>query len=593
MDTQGNSMLRVQIGPVQDFIAAARISRDLWSGSYLLSRLMAAGVHALKERHDCKLVFPDADKLSICAFFHPTHPEWKEGAEVPCLSNKLIAYVPTDGAEETAQAVAAAIRGQWQRIIEQVWAMLPAAVRDDADRRHRYETQAAHHLSVEYAHLPMDLPMEEMQRLAVGVEPQSPLAVALERAAKDGASRYAALYYLVDHCLNAARKVRAFGAWNAGQGRDASWRAGQDWAKDSLTGKEERLFRWSQDKHLFGAWPYAEDFSHHPGDVIGAMTLIKRLWYREAMAELEDKLPQHNAAYGPNSSETDEQGHYYAVLVMDGDRIGAALTRADNYDVDEAYHRNFSAKLAEFAQQEAGKLVKEHGGKLIYAGGDDVMALLPLDKALTCAQKLSEAFGETMKDIRKGMTVSAGIAVAHSASPLQDVVAAARRAENRAKNTLGRDAFSVCLMKRSGEIAEWGAKWGSGACELVDLWQKLIQEQKISAKGAHRYAELLTPYLRNRSGLLTYAEFADFDGAQKGILLAEFNSMLQRQWQTGSDAERTDLRDALSHYLNSPDQEKKEAQEEEKKKPITADELLPMCSLIAFFGRNPNKTNKQ
>lgn len=581
-------MLRVQIGPVQDFIAAARISRDLWSGSYLLSRLMAAGIHALQSCAGCKPVFPDAGQLSICSLFHPEQPAWKEGAEVPCLSNKLIAYVPTATAEETARTVAEAIRGQWQRIIEQVWAMLPERVRNNAERRSRYETQASHHLSVEYAHLPMDMPAEEMRRLASGVAKDAPLTVALERAAENEDSRYAALYYLVDHCLNAARKVRSFEAWNAGQGRDAAWCAGQDLAKDSLTGKEERLFRWSQDKHLFGNWVYAEDFSHHPGDVIGAMTLIKRLWYRETMAEHEDKLPQHNAAYGPNDSEADEVGHYYAVLVMDGDRIGAALTREPEYNVDEDYHKKFSATLAKFAQQEAGTLVAEHGGKLIYAGGDDVMALLPLNSALNCAQKLGKAFGAAMKDIREGMTVSAGIAVAHSASPLQDVVSAARRAESRAKNTLKRDAFSVCLMKRSGEIAEWGAKWGSGACELVEHWRQFIDEKKISAKGAHRYAELLTPYLRTRSGLLTYAESADFDSAQNAVLLAEFDSMLQRQLEVSDRAERAEvkqtLHDALSRYLNSPDK---------GEKPITADELLPLCSLIAFFGRNPNKTPQQ
>jgi CRISPR-associated protein Cmr2 len=41
------AFLKVQIGPVQDFIAAARSIRDLWSGSYLLSWLMAAGLKAL------------------------------------------------------------------------------------------------------------------------------------------------------------------------------------------------------------------------------------------------------------------------------------------------------------------------------------------------------------------------------------------------------------------------------------------------------------------------------------------------------------------------------------------------------------------
>ena len=34
------SLLKLQIGPVQDFIAQARSTRDLWSGSYLLSWLM-------------------------------------------------------------------------------------------------------------------------------------------------------------------------------------------------------------------------------------------------------------------------------------------------------------------------------------------------------------------------------------------------------------------------------------------------------------------------------------------------------------------------------------------------------------------------
>ncbi len=38
------SLLKLQIGPVQESIAQARSTRDLWSGSYLLSWLMAAGI---------------------------------------------------------------------------------------------------------------------------------------------------------------------------------------------------------------------------------------------------------------------------------------------------------------------------------------------------------------------------------------------------------------------------------------------------------------------------------------------------------------------------------------------------------------------
>ncbi|MDR1817053.1 MAG: hypothetical protein LBR07_02520, partial [Puniceicoccales bacterium] len=42
-------LLRFQIGPVQDFIAAARSTRDLWSGSYLLSWLVAHGVKVARQ----------------------------------------------------------------------------------------------------------------------------------------------------------------------------------------------------------------------------------------------------------------------------------------------------------------------------------------------------------------------------------------------------------------------------------------------------------------------------------------------------------------------------------------------------------------
>ena len=54
------AFLKVQIGPVQDFIAQARSTRDLWSGSYLLSWLMTAGLKALSgEIGPDAVVFPN------------------------------------------------------------------------------------------------------------------------------------------------------------------------------------------------------------------------------------------------------------------------------------------------------------------------------------------------------------------------------------------------------------------------------------------------------------------------------------------------------------------------------------------------------
>src|SRR5260370_31178669 len=47
----------IAIGPVQDFIAAARRCRDLWYGSQLLSELSKAAARSLQE-HGATLIFP-------------------------------------------------------------------------------------------------------------------------------------------------------------------------------------------------------------------------------------------------------------------------------------------------------------------------------------------------------------------------------------------------------------------------------------------------------------------------------------------------------------------------------------------------------
>src|SRR5690349_13716188 len=50
------------IGPVQDFIAAARRTRDLWAGSQLLSELSRTAAKALRDDYDAQLIFPAPSK---------------------------------------------------------------------------------------------------------------------------------------------------------------------------------------------------------------------------------------------------------------------------------------------------------------------------------------------------------------------------------------------------------------------------------------------------------------------------------------------------------------------------------------------------
>ena len=113
---------------------------------------------------------------------------------------------------------------------------------------------------------------------------------------------------------------------------------------------------------------------------------------------------------------------------------------------------------------------------------------------------------------------SVGIAIAHFKAPLQDVVRAAQAAEKRAKREpehggQGRKAVAVTLMKRSGEIIEWGSKWVDGL-QLCDRLASALDKNQLSSKFPHRFCELLeayvteiTPLVRERQSMQPVADF--------------------------------------------------------------------------------------
>src|SRR5665811_1232052 len=88
-------LLKLQIGPVQEFIAQARSTRDLWSGSYLLSWLMAAGIRKLRSSGG-ELVFPNPAGQPLLE-----NPQsWRLLADharilTPNLPNLFVAKIPS------------------------------------------------------------------------------------------------------------------------------------------------------------------------------------------------------------------------------------------------------------------------------------------------------------------------------------------------------------------------------------------------------------------------------------------------------------------------------------------------------------------
>ncbi|MBM4001271.1 MAG: type III-B CRISPR-associated protein Cas10/Cmr2 [Planctomycetes bacterium] len=250
---------------------------------------------------------------------------------------------------------------------------------------------------------------------------------------------------------------------------------------------------------------------------------------------------------GPIRKAIDKLGKppvYYAILMMDGDLLGEwlrgdrspqvreimhekmtryyASLKSRNHEgcarttslidagldarrhVGPALHAALSEALANFSLHFVPRIVRGHGGSLVYAGGDDVLALLPTETAIACARELRETYRlESQKDrlgrrrllMGNRATVSAGLAIVHHKEDLRFALDQARLAEQDAKRD-GRDALRIAVCRRSGEHASATCPWEFA--ETVERWVKAFVPDDRSRDGAsdrwayHLRAELPT-----------------------------------------------------------------------------------------------------
>lgn len=235
---------------------------------------------------------------------------------------------------------------------------------------------------------------------------------------------------------------------------------------------------------------------------------------------------------------------YYSLIMMDGDKMGAILSGDETTGTTISYLQSFhpqvqkgfteraakqpqikqygnqgraitpnrhlavSGALNDFSQTVVRHVVEEeHLGRLIYAGGDDVLAMLPVTDLLPAMQRLRHAYsgtlpedeqldwgqvrgkqklvckggfawldGKLMRMMGKNATASCGAVIAHHQAPLSAVMRELRTAEQRAKNEGGRDAFSITVVKRSGGALYLTEKWGEPVNLLQDLRSFLMLE---------------------------------------------------------------------------------------------------------------------
>jgi CRISPR-associated protein Cmr2 len=251
---------------------------------------------------------------------------------------------------------------------------------------------------------------------------------------------------------------------------------------------------------------------------------------------------------------------YYALLMMDGDRMGAWLSGGDAHAISylESFHPQVRQGFEQHAQRQpmlqayarqkralsphrhlaiSGALndfsltvvrhvvESEFLGRLIYAGGDDVLAMLPVADVLGTMQRLRNAYsghdpkqedgqrdglslqhgfallnGRLMRMMGTQATASTGAVIAHHQAPLGAVLRELRAAEKRAKNEGGRDAFSLSVVKRAGGTLRIVAKWGE-PIRLLETLRRFLAEPDVSRRAVYHTLQWLRDLPDGQTGL--------------------------------------------------------------------------------------------
>jgi len=130
---------------------------------------------------------------------------------------------------------------------------------------------------------------------------------------------------------------------------------------------------------------------------------------------------------------------------------------------------------------------------LIYSGGDDVLALFPLETALKGYRSLIRIFKRCMKIAGYNFTASAGLVISHYKIPLSYVLQEARSAESKAKKVDGKDAVYIKYIKHSFSSAEAPIK--NDHLQLFEELISFLSDKDFPFGFIYQLQELLLPYL--------------------------------------------------------------------------------------------------
>ncbi|WNS77429.1 type III-B CRISPR-associated protein Cas10/Cmr2 [Bacillus sp. DTU_2020_1000418_1_SI_GHA_SEK_038] len=456
------------VGPVQSFISSARKIEDFWSGSYLLSHLIREALRNLyKNAPTFQLVFPVLSREEID---NPNH----DTLHIASLPNRFTAIIEGDmnkvieHLQETEKEIKEAFLDVCGFAIKTLFASLP-------DEKRSYLLKATEEQIDALLEMYWVIePFADEDNFKLVREKLESRLGALKNDKQYPQVEQLGLTCSVCHerdalCAKHISEKDRYG--------DMKRKLARTWDKRDRRFKGEKVQRIRDNEFLCG------------------ICTGKRLArdYFKFFYNFSKGFRGFNSV----TELTSANQSYYAILMMDGDNMGSLFSgeRMESYS-------EVSKKLATFAMDAVPKIVeKEVRAQLVYAGGDDVLAFMPVQDALKIANDLRFAFSSEEEGLGKGATASAGLVIGHEKAPLQGLLNEVRNLEKKAKSyrkgQTVKNALAIGVHTRAGEISETVLPWTIGDTRTIEQLERIISllKEELSSTFVYTFMEAFAPLL--------------------------------------------------------------------------------------------------
>lgn len=498
------------LGPVQGFVAQARRTRDFWAGSFLLSWLSAVAMKAIEQQNG-DILFPQVDKNYLDWLEGKGQGEAPQQGRIPNRFKGGIAKVPHDF---DPKQVADSVQHAWESLAEEVWQQDFSNLNDDSITRQIWTQQIQHFWEISWAisasleesdlldrrknwrsHLPPEesgvkcMMMDGWQELSGTSTPnaeglgqfwntlrQQGGTLTTDLREHEYLCAIAFIKRRFTHCFDQLKADMpsqwCLQGWRVSSSvPSVSYIAAAPWLAKILEHAPEQELKVFHDTAKELTCRYGE-YGSQLQCITQALEKQKTnalLWktqnldgnvFFETALQNSNIYPDQEQAANVlqalkalrKSTKIEAVSPFYAVLMMDGDSLGKQMS-------DSTKQTPISLALQQFTQG-VNTIVTQYSGFLIYAGGDDVMALLPLEEALNCAYRLREHYLDCFKKNKIESTLSGAIEYAHINIPLGKVLGDAHHLlDDIAKDKTGRDSIAVRVWKPGGQHLEWAMPW--------------------------------------------------------------------------------------------------------------------------------------